>query len=178
MHLTTQQFLFCSILSLKYSLHPPSMFVTLSALIAQPLFLLAFKKKKCIGYIISPHGCQVFYLIILLLTYCEACWLCSFLLSQFLFSPPHPFTFSQSSIFEGIKSHASHLFCRWLFFFCFASPCTSHHLLYFCLPPRLRAQSHLCIHLSALANPLTSPAHSPAFSSLTLLVALSVKGCP
>lgn len=42
MHLTTQLFLFCSILSLKYSLHPPSMFVTLSALIAQPFFLLAF----------------------------------------------------------------------------------------------------------------------------------------
>lgn len=61
-------------------------------------------------------------------------------------------------------------------FFCFASPCTSRHLLYFCLRPLLRAQSHLCIHLSALANPLLLTA--PAFSSLTLLVTLSVKGCP
>lgn len=48
-------------------------------------------------------------------------------------------------------------------FFCFASPCTPRHLLYFCLRPPLRAQSHLCIHLSALADPLTSPAHSSRF---------------
>lgn len=179
MHLTTQLFLFCSILSLKYSLHPPSMFVTLSALIAQPFFLLAF------FFFFEMHRLHNFtsWMSSVLSYYLIANLLWSLLP---VFVPPLPVSVLATSPLHFLPEfhlwrHQVSCFTLILlltFFFCFASPCASHHLLYFCLPPLLRAQSHLCIHLSALANPLTSPAHSPASSSLTLLVALSVKGCP
>ncbi len=106
----------------------------------------------------------------------QLCFYSSLLLSQSLFLSLHPFTFSPNSNFSGFKSHVSHLFC-WLFL-----PHLSLHLP----PPSLllslpsAPSSPCCIHLHVLSNPLTSPAHCPTYSSLTLktlLVTLYFKGC-